>query len=116
MFFQKYLGEFFTVLVGAFGGWFFQRKRKKAEVDAAKADNQQKIMDLYQEALDDLEKRYEKRFEFLKREYEQRFEPLKTQIESLQAEIKKLEKVVETWKKKYQSLKKQFEEYKENHV
>ena len=108
-FFQKYIAEFLTALIGAFAGWFFERKRKRAEVNAAKADNQQKIMDLYQEALDDLEERYEKRFAFLKAEQEAHFQ-------TLQAEIKALKKNLELWKKKYRLLKEELERYKEKHA
>ena len=107
-FFQKYIAEFLTALIGGFAAWFFQRKRKRVEVKAAQADNQQKIMDLYQEALDDLEERYEKRFAFLKAEQEAHFA-------TLQTEIKNLKRNLERWKKKYQVLKQEFDEYKEQH-
>ena len=104
-FFQKYLGELLTAVIGGFAGWFFQRRMKRAAVHAAQADNQQKIMDLYQEALDDLEARYEKRLAFLKRECDERFQ-------SLQAEIKALKQNLERWKQKYRTLRRAVEDDK----
>lgn len=93
---QPYLGELITALVAGFGGWFFQRKQKHAELESLKANNSQKIVDLYQESLDDLKKRYEERFQELHRE------------------VDLLRKNVELWKAKYRDLKKEFEDYKNN--
>lgn len=92
---QQYLGEFITALVAGFGGWFFQRKQKHAELEALRANNYQKIVDLYQEALADLKKTYDGKFK------------------DLHNEVELLRKNVELWKNKYRDLKKAFDEYRE---
>ena len=111
---SQYMSEFFTAIIAGFAGWFFERKRKKAELVAAKADSSQKIMDLYQEALDDLKTRYEERIGFLKNEYDER---LRKVTEAMDAILKKQmadEKKYQELKKKYQELKAEFENYKKN--
>ncbi|HIB37987.1 hypothetical protein [Mesonia sp.] len=96
-FFLQHLGELATALIAGFCGWLFQRKQKHAELEALKADNGQKIIDLYQESLDDLKKRYEERFTELHRE------------------VELLRKNVELWKNKYRDLKKEFDLYRTKH-
>lgn len=119
-----------TTIVGAITGvitWFATRRskhveleRKNAEIANMKADSSQRIMDQYQEALDDLKQRYDARFDYLKEEYEMRHNDLKAdydrkymrlheekedQIQSLKKEIDSLRRNLETWKQKYRSLK-----------
>ncbi|MCH4824303.1 hypothetical protein ML462_14095 [Gramella lutea] len=118
-FLQQYLGIFLTALitggVGGFFGWFYERKRKKVEVDnleaegsKAKADYSKSIIDLYQEALTDLKNQYEARYLFLKNEYDLKFENQNLKIE-------KLTKDQEMWRNKYTALKKEFDAYKRKH-
>ncbi|MEH0007891.1 MAG: hypothetical protein V6Z82_04130 [Flavobacteriales bacterium] len=59
-------------------------------------------MDLYQEALNDLAARYEKRLAFLKQACDEQFQ-------SLQAEIKALKRNLALWKQKYRTLKRALE-------
>ncbi len=80
---KEYLGEFITGLITSLcglGAWLNERKQRKLQ-------NNQSIMDLYQEALDDLKKRYDEKYEDLKKEFE-------------------------SFKSKYKSLKIEFDNYK----
>lgn len=99
---QLILESLIPIGVGGGIGWVFHRYKHKAEVKGLEAqakgkevDNAQKIIDLYQEALNDLKKNYEGRFA------------------DLQKEIDSLRNNVELWKKKYRDLKKAFDEYRE---
>ena len=94
-FITEYLGMFIAALItgglGGFFGWFFERKRKKVEVEnleaegsKAKADYSKSIIDLYQEALTDLKNQYEARYLFLKNEYDLKFENQNLKIEKLE--------------------------------
>lgn len=118
-FLQQYLGEFIMVVIttgiGGFFGWFFERKRKKVEVDNLKAegsktkvDYSKSIIDLYQEALSDLKNQYEERYSFLKNEYDLKFLNMGIQMQQLN-------QVLDVWKNKYSSLKKEFDAYKKKH-
>lgn len=107
-FLQPYVGEFIAVLISGFGVWFFERRRKKVEVKSLEADHSKSIMGLYQEALDDLKKRYEEKYLSLKTEYDLKFQNLNLQID-------KLKRDQEMWKNKYTSLKKEFDAYKKKH-
>jgi hypothetical protein len=93
----------------------------QAEVAKAKVDSSKRIMDLYQEALDDLKVRYEERYEYMNAEFERRHGDLKLNFEAKYEELKnekdseiiKLKKKVENlrqnleyWKGKYEKLNK----------
>lgn len=100
-FIQLYFREMITAMIAGFGTWFIQRKQKHvelsqktAELESLKANNSQKIMDMYQEALNDLKIRYDEKFS------------------ELHKEINILRRNVELWKEKYRDLKKEFEAYK----
>ena len=118
-FFTESLGIFLTALitggVGGFFGWFFERKRKKVEVknlavegNKMEADYSKSIMDLYQEALTDLQQRYEERYVFLKNEYD-------LKLDNLNLKFERIKKDQEMWKNKYAGLKKEFDAYREKH-
>lgn len=84
--------------------WIFDRKKRSnqysqlvAELKAKETNNDKSVVDLYQEALDDLKKRYDEKF-----------------IE-LEKDIKKLRDNVNLWKGKYASLKKEFDDYRAKH-
>lgn len=93
---KPYIGEIITALAGL-GAWSFERNKRKQELKKGETENNQSVMDLYQEALDDLKKRYDEKF-----------------LE-LENDIKKLRDNVNLWKAKYASLKKAFDEYRSKH-
>ena len=94
-FFKQNMIEIITVIAGA-GAWGYERKKRHAEIEKYETENNKGIMSLYQEALDDLKKRYDEKF-----------------IE-LEAEIETLRANLNLEKKKYQQLKKSFETYKKS--
>lgn len=115
-----------STITGVITWYTSKRKRdvelsaKVVEIERLKSENSQRIMDQYQEALDDLKKRYDERFEYLKneyrirhedikRDYERKFQRLKEdkhgEIANLKREIEQLRKSLERWKRKYNELK-----------
>lgn len=93
---KPYVGEIITAIAG-FSAWSFERKKRKQEIAKSETENHQSVVDLYQEALDDLKKRYDEKF-----------------LE-LEKDIKKLRDNVNLWKAKYSSLKKEFDDYRAKH-
>lgn len=93
---KQYITEILTAAAGL-SAWLFERKKRKQELAAASHDHQQRIMDMYQEALDDLKSRYDQKFT------------------ELEIEIKQLRTNLNLWKDKYRNLKSEFEIYKKNH-
>lgn len=81
---------------GVISAWT-ERKKRKQEIAKAETQNQQQVVDLYQEALDDLKKRYDEKFS------------------ELEAEIKQLRVNLDSWKGKYRDLKEEFSKYKNVH-
>lgn len=81
---------------GLFTAWT-ERKKRKQEIQQAETQNQQQVVDLYQEALDDLKKRYDEKFK------------------ELDVDLKQLRHNLDLWKGKYRILKKEFDEYRESH-
>ncbi|SNR16537.1 hypothetical protein [Tenacibaculum jejuense] len=71
-----------------------ERKKRRQELVKGETQNQQQVVDLYQEALDDLKKRYDEKFS------------------ELECEIKQLRTNLDLWKGKYLDLKDEFEKYK----
>ena len=86
-----------TTMVSGLGAWYYERNKRVQDVKAAELNNSNKIIEMYQQALDDLGKRFEMR------------------IEVLEKDIVRLNDEVSEWKGKYNSLKKQFEDYKKKH-
>lgn len=115
-FILKYLGELIAAAIAGFMGWFFERKRKKAETNKVEADYSKAIMEIYQEALTDLKARYDEKYESQNREYDLKFKSQKQEydlkFESLNLKMDKMTKDQEMWKNKYTSLKKEFDNYK----
>ncbi|WP_299682961.1 hypothetical protein [uncultured Tenacibaculum sp.] len=74
-----------------------ERKKRRQELIKEETQNQQQVVDLYQEALDDLKKRYDEKFN------------------ELETEIKQLRTNLDLWKSKYRDLKDEFESYKNDH-
>jgi len=83
-----------TTLFNGLGAWYYERNKRVQDVKAAELSNSNKIIEMYQQALDDLGKRFEMR------------------IEILEQDIIRLNEEVAEWKGKYNVLKKQFEDYK----
>ncbi|TCI93683.1 hypothetical protein [Tenacibaculum sp. M341] len=81
---------------GIISAWT-ERKKRKQEIARAETQNQQQVVDLYQEALDDLKKRYDEKFN------------------ELETEIKQLRLNLDLWKSKYRDLKDEFNKYKNTH-
>ena len=98
---KPYMGEMLTLLIGGFIGWFPNRKKNRI-------DNQQAIVDLYQETLTDLKQRYEEKYQDMKSTFELRFD-------EMQRELSTVKKSLNDWRKKYFSLKKDFDQYKKDH-
>lgn len=104
-FIANYLVEILTgTNVTAIVVWFFDRKKRAnqyaqlvAELKSKETENDKSVVDLYQEALDDLKKRYD-----------EKFNELSTELKTLKANL-------DLWKGKYRTLKKEFDEYRENH-
>ena len=85
-----------TFLAGI-GAWGYERTKRKQELKASETSNNKSIMDLYQEALDDLKQRYDLKFN-----------ELELDITVLQDNLKESEL-------RYDKLKKEFTTYKRNH-
>lgn len=97
---KTFLTENWMTLTTAIGGaiaWVYERHKRVEEVKATELSNSNKIIEMYQQALDDLGKRFEIR------------------IEGLEKDVIRLNQEVLEWKGKYNSLKKQFEDYKKKH-
>lgn len=118
-FFAEHFGTFLSVVLGGLAGWIFERQRKRAELKSIQADSSQKIVDLYQEALDDLKVRYEEKFEFTEVQYNLKTANLIKGFEErhqhLEQKLEKMIKEQEMWKKKYTELKREFENYRTKH-
>lgn len=94
--FQNHIGEIITAIVGL-GAWANERKKRKNDLKQQETQTQQGVVDLYQEALNDLKKRYDAKFQ------------------DLENEVKSLRTNLNLWKGKYKSLKTEFDEYKQLH-
>ena len=116
------------------GSFWYDAKKKKAELkqmDAnakgADADATKKIVDLYQESIDDLEKRYKERYKEMEQFYKERMDNMKDsirkelraemehEIDELRKEVKSLRTNLELWKTKYRNLKEAFDTYRQKH-
>lgn len=94
--------------IGALGGWWNERNKRKQELERAKTQNIQAVVDLYQEALTDLKGRYDGTILEMKSQYDLKFA-------TLESDVKKLRENVNLWKAKYSSLKKEFDDYRQKH-
>jgi thymidylate synthase len=153
--FTPYIGEIlvggFTTLITSLIAWFFNRKSKKAalaeknaelrtkevEISKLKIETSNQIMKQYQDALNDLENRHEKKCKYLEEEYKRRHQDLKEdyerkikflreaqeqrdqaneqKLEQLQKLINDFKQNLELWKAKYRNLKKEFDQYRAKH-
>ena len=121
-----YLEIINAVMLLITGGFWIDAKKKKAELkqlDAtakgSEADATGKLMDLYQEALDDLKKRYEERIKDIQTQHDDKLVELEKKFNErfaeLEEEIKRLRSNLELWKNKYRKLKEEFDKYREKH-
>lgn len=85
-----------TFITGV-SAWFYERNKRKMDLKLSETQNNKSIMDLYQEALDDLKIRYDLKFS------------------ELQIEIKDLQMKLQSRENDYIRLKKEFNEYKRKH-
>lgn len=113
--FNQYLGEIISAVIAGFGGWFFTRRKQKAEVTTTEIENGSKVVDLYKEALNDLPKRFEEKYVHLK-EMGEKIEQLFLQKEKiLLQEIDYHKKQAALYKKMYDDKVREFNQYKREH-
>lgn len=110
-----FLTDATQVFIGLFFGWFFTRRKQKAEVSTTEIDNGVKVIDIYKNALDDLPARYEEKYNHVQEmaiSVEKLFEK-KEQI--LMQEIEYHKKQAALYKKMYDDKVKEFNKYKREH-
>lgn len=104
---QQYIPEIITFIAGAVA-WFLERNKRqtdkknsdlqleklKSELDRAKTDNDQSIVSLYQDALNDLKKRYDSDIKELEEKFDKK-------LEEMDARYARLKKAFEDYKKKH---------------
>lgn len=100
---KPYISEIVTAIIGLIA-WVFERNKRKTEykslqnqLKAQETETDKSVVDLYQEALDDLKKRYDIKFA------------------ELELELESLRNNLNLWKGKYRTLKKEFDDYKLKH-
>lgn len=88
--------------VGGIWGYVFERNKNKAitkgveaDVDAKEINNSTKVLDLYKEALDDLQNRYEKRYNEVAEMFEKKYEMMRSEIQELEASFARKNKLLE---------------------
>lgn len=91
---KQYIPEIITFLAGA-GAWGYERNKRKQDLKKAETDNDKSIMNLYQEALNDLKVRYDSDLKELETKYDEKFRDMEL---------------------RYNRLKKSFEDYKKKHA
>ncbi len=98
---QPYLDNIITLVLGGLIGWFPNRKKQAI-------DEQQTLIDLYQDSLTDLKTRYEEKYQDLKTTFDEKLAQFSNKIDAL-------ERSIDEWKKKYFNLKRDFDKYKKEH-
>ena len=105
LFFEWFKSNALELIVGGGGAiaWFKDRNRLKGEIETLKLsnksmniDNDKKLIDVYQDVVDDLVVRYDAKFK------------------SLEEDIHRLETNLKLWKTKYKTLRDEFTAYKQN--
>lgn len=86
-----------ATFIAGLSAWGYERNKRRLDLKESETNNNKSIMDLYQEALDDLKKRYDEKFA------------------DLEKEIETLRKSLNKEKQKYSTLKMEFETYKKSH-
>lgn len=103
-FLTSYIGEFLTAIIAAFCGWFFSRRKQRAEVNSSEIDNGAKAVNLYKETLDDLGNRYEKKYQDIVALYNNREKLLRDEIAMLKSKLKMLKQENISLKKRVSEL------------
>ncbi|WP_025143049.1 hypothetical protein [Pedobacter jeongneungensis] len=94
-FIKQHVGELITAVIAAFGGWFFQRNKQKAELQANEIDNADKVLRYYREMVDDLGLRLKEAIVELNKTKEM-VKELEEKVEALTEELKKHKKLNNT--------------------
>ena len=102
-FIKDYIPEILTFIAGA-SAWGYERNKRKTALAQSKAElakyeteNNHSIMGLYQQALDDLKKRYDEKFNELQIE----LETLRTRLTARETEYNTLKQEFQSYKKKH---------------
>jgi len=85
---QEPLTLLITTLVTGFGGWFFGRKKLKAETEASQIENAEKLLNYYKNLVDDLGSRLESAIKKFN-DAEETIRELENRIDALTDELKK---------------------------
>lgn len=93
-FLREYLPQILTLGAGA-GAWGYERNKRNQEIKKAETSNHKDIMELYQEALNDLKSRYDANLRELEAKYDLKFK-------EMEARYNRLKKAFEDYKKKHQ--------------
>uniref|UniRef100_UPI0039A5B968 cell wall anchor protein n=1 Tax=Ornithobacterium rhinotracheale TaxID=28251 RepID=UPI0039A5B968 len=91
---QPYIGEAITALIGGVAGWFFTRKKQRAELQANELDNVDKAVKIYREVADDLAKQLKTAITELN-EAKKEIDKSKKELDEARKTIKELERKVE---------------------
>lgn len=103
-FIKPYIPEIITFVAGL-SAWSYERNKRKQDLRKAETDNNKSIMDLYQEALNDLKARYDSDLKELEIKHRENIKELESKYD---AKFKEIEG-------RYNRLKKAFEDYKLKH-
>ncbi|REC47881.1 MULTISPECIES: hypothetical protein [Chryseobacterium] len=99
-------GILLSALATGFGGWFFGRKKAKAEAEASQIENAEKLLNYYKNLVDDLGSRLDKAIDNLQKSEIEKQEAIKKFTEATET-IHELERKVENLTeelKKYKQL------------
>lgn len=78
----------FTTIITGLGGWFFGRKKAKAEVEGSQIENAEKLLEYYRKLADDLGQRLEAAIQKFNNA-ETTIGELEKKIDDLTAELRK---------------------------
>lgn len=93
-FLKSHVVELLT-FIGGISAWGYERNKRKLEIKKSETENNKSIMDLYQEALDDLKNRYDNKFA----EIQEEMQVLRTRLEEERIKYASLKKAFDTYKK-----------------
>lgn len=79
-----------SIALTGFVGWFFGRRKTKAETRGVEIENDIKLSKHYQRLLDDLEGRYKEKFDDVSKLYDKKEKALKEEIRILKRRIRVL--------------------------
>lgn len=103
-FIQENIGQILGYLFGAGGlsAFLFERRKNtavtkgvEADADAKEINNGTKVIDLYKEALDDLQNRYEKRYNEISEMFEKKYQLMRDEMQQLEASFERKNKLLE---------------------